>query len=260
MSAMLTTVWNYVAALVTGIPAGAVRYETQLEKLTLIGFGLNPRAEGEEWARCIDRRAFARTPYVALLRALGGSDDALTDAMNFEAYAAFEASGQLEGEFFCERLALVTLDDIVCPGEFGRMLRRAATILGGGFDPQDIRESAALVDDDGEVVEAPRAELTFTLDGANHTWTFAGPVELICADLLSKLREITDAGPGPRRLYMIEFPDETATAEFDCLDALLIGATTREISDLEQLLGYRVDRFGAPRKLLHAASTGPAAS
>ena len=60
--------------------------------------------------------------------------------------------------------------------------------------------------------------------------------------------------PGPRRLYMIEFPDEEAAPENAWDAALLIAATGREISDLQRLVGFRIDRLHAPQSLVAAGS------
>ena len=193
---ILTSIWTNFQSILTGIPANAITYETQLQELTRIGFGLNADAALDEWQRCLDRRAFAQTPYIALLRELGGCDDNRIDNMSMEDYVTFEASGELEGAFFCQRLVFIVFGEILCPGEFGRMLRRAAAILDGGFEPQDIQETVALLDDNDDVVPNPSAELSFTLDGTPHTWTFTGSAESICAELLSKLRQATDAASG----------------------------------------------------------------
>lgn len=223
----------------------AINCDTQLEELRRIGFGFNPRAKLNKWAAHVNHQLFANAPYIELLKALGRTDEQFSTAVNFDAYPAFEASGRLKGELFCERLVFVTLDEIVLPGAFSRMLQRAAIILGGGFDPQQIQETEYLVDDEGDLVAEPWVEISFVLAGARLTWTFADDIETMSADLLSQLRRITDDGPGPRRLYVIKFPTvETATMRER--GALPIGATPREIADLDRLCGAHLGRIRRP--------------
>ena len=227
------------------MPGDAISYDKQIQELTRIGFGLNPRANANEWETHVDEQLFARAPYIELLRALGQTDKQFSDVVSYESYPAFEASGQLKGQHFCERIAFITFDEIILPGAFTRLLRRVDSVMGAGFDPQNIKETEALVDDRGDLVAEPRAEISFAIAGVNHTWTFVGKVETMCADLLSKLRQITDDGPGPRRLYIIELPIvETATTRER--GALLIGATSREIDDFKQLCGQHVGGIRRP--------------